>query len=149
MENKKISKKCNRGITLIALIVTVVILVIISSVVSVNLNTGQEYRNYQKMCSDISILEEKIAISYNKDKDVYSVITGDEVTPPGTLELEGECYQINPEILGNVTLNYGKGDEEDKDIYIVNLPSMEVYYLKGVKYEGNRYYKKYNQDSER
>ena len=39
-----------------------------------------------------------------------------------------------------MTLNYGRGNISDKNIYIINEQSHEVYYLKGVVYEGNNYY---------
>ena len=44
----------------------------------------------------------------------------------------------------NGTVNFGDGTVSNGDIYIINEQSHEVYYLKGVVYEGETYYAPFN-----
>ena len=96
----------DRGITLVSLIITVIILLILSGVTINNLSNSSNVAPYNNMIADIKLLEDKISIYYNK---------------------------IDVSKLDNVTLNYGTEDKGDKtDIYLVNN-NLEVYYLRGVE----------------
>ena len=47
----------------------------------------------------------------------------------------GNYYEVDLSRLGNITLNYGEKTDAT-DMYIINEKSQEVYYLKGIEYEG-------------
>ncbi len=142
---KKINLKSQKGITLIILIITIVILAVLASVTVMNFDSGTDIRNYNYMCADIELLENKILIYYNKNKTLP--VKGNAIGG-ATEMLQGQAssrdnstyYQIDLAELPNMTLNYGRGNISDKNIYIINEQSHEVYYLKGVVYEGNNYY---------
>ncbi len=142
---RKINLKSQKGITLVILIITIVILAILASVTIVHFDSGTDIRNYNYMCADIELLENKILIYYNKNK---TLPTKGNVISNASGMLQGQAssrdnnnyYEIDIQKLSNVTLNYGGGDIADKNIYIINEQSHEVYYLKGVVYEGNTYY---------
>lgn len=129
----------NKGITIVALVVTIVILLILSSVIIIEMNTGDEFKDYQYMKADIEAIKDSTLIYYHKYAKIAS--KGNELS---NIDLSGQAstndnakyYQVDLEKLGNMTLNYGKGNEEDKDVYIINEQSQEVYYLKGIEYEG-------------
>jgi len=135
--------RSNKGITIIALVVTIIILLILSSVVIVEMNTGDKFRDYQYMKADIESIKDSVLVYYHK----YGVIptTGTVLT---SVNLNGQAstsdnnnyYEIDLSKLGNMTLNYGK-KEDSTDIYIINEQSLEVYYLKGIEYEGVTKYK--------
>ena len=113
---RKINLRSQKGITLLILIATVVILSI----------------------------ENKILVYYDNNKtlptkgDVLSIKSylGGQAT-----NRDGDTYhQIDMSKLNNITLNYGGGDINNKDIYVINDQSHEVYYLKGIIYDGDTYY---------
>lgn len=125
--------KKESGITIVALIVTIIIILILIGTVSSNI-----YRRstsaYQTMKIDINILEDNILIYYNKYKEI----------PKTELEIEIggiKYYEIDLSKLNNITLTHGKEYNKcneltkDSDVYVVN-DSLEVYYLKGAKESG-------------
>ena len=88
---------------------------------------------YNKMLADITLLEDKLFIYYNKNNEIP--ITGDEI-----LIGEESYHKIDLTKLQNVTLNYGIG-EDSNDYYLVNS-SLEVYYLEGIENNGQIYHTK-------
>lgn len=141
---KRIIINNQRGITLISLIITVIILMILAGLAITNIDTGADIKNYNYMCADIELLESKIMIYYNNNSSIPT--TGSSFNAKTTLGSQASTrdsdnyYQIDISELKNVTLNYGGGSQSDGDIYIINEQSHEVYYLKGTEYEGNVYY---------
>ena len=135
--------KNDKGITIVALIVAIIILLILSSVVIVEMNTGDKFKEYQYMKADIEVIKDSVVVYYHK----YGVlpVTGSELS---TIDLKGQAsandnnkyYEVDLNKLGNITLNYGK-KEDSTDMYIINEQSQEVYYLKGIEYEGELNFK--------
>lgn len=125
------------GITLVALIITIVIMLILASTAAINVNTGAEYKNYKKMCADIEILQEKVLLYYQKYGEVPTKGESIDVSSiQGIKEEVGEYFEIDLRQLSSSTLNYGIKQEAD-DIYIINNISLNVYYLKGINYNEN------------
>ncbi len=143
--------KNQKGVTLIMLMIIIVILAILATIVVANIDTGADIRNYNYMCADIELLESKIMVYYNKNGTIPTKgepisITSAELNggEENSRDEGGNYYQINIEVLNNVTLNYGGGTLENKDIYIINEQSHEVYYLKGATYEDTLYHTPFN-----
>ena len=98
-------------------------------------------KKYKLMCADVSLLEDKILIYYNKYGKIPTIeLTADELAsiPTG---LANSIYTTNVEKIdttkiSGITLNYG--DEED--IFIIDKTSFEVYYINGIEYDGQTYY---------
>ncbi len=129
----------NKGITMIALIITIVVLLIISSVIIVEMNTGDKFKDYQYMKADIEVIENSILVYYHN----YAELPIDKENSLSSVDLHGQAsakddadkyYEIILNKLGNMTLNYGKKDDST-DMYIINEKSHEVYYLKGIEDE--------------
>ena len=143
---KKNILKNNKGISLITLIVTIIVLAILVSLSIRNLDTGTDIKNYNYMCADIELLETKVMTYYN-DKETLPV-KGDPI-PNVKSTLGGQAssrdndiyYQIDVSQLYNITLNYGGGNISNRNIYIINEQSHEIYYYKGTEYQGTTYYK--------
>lgn len=131
--------RSNKGITIVALIVTIAVLMIISSVIIIEMNTGNDFKKYQYMKADIDIIKDSVLIYYKK----YAILPTKGTSLSG-VNLNGQAssednsiyYEIDLTKLDDMTLNYGKGNTTDKDIYIINPRSQEIYYLKGIEYEG-------------
>lgn len=65
---KKLSSES--GVTLTILVITIVVLLIIASIVLVNSNAGSEQRALNNMYNDIRALDGKIAVYYEKNKEL-------------------------------------------------------------------------------
>lgn len=137
--------KNERGITLIILIVTVIIIAILTGVIVKKMDTGKDIRNYNYMCADIELLKNKVLAYYNENGSAPTKGTAfNAKTTLGTQASSRDSdnyYEIDLNKLYNITLNYGGGSRENGDIYIVNEQSLEVYYLKGMVYENKSCYK--------
>lgn len=135
--------KNQKGITLIALLTTIIILAILLGIVATNIDIGADIRNYNYMRADIELLESKIMTYYNETNSLPTkgtVITNPNLNGQASSRDNTNYYQIDINKLYNVTLNYGGGSPTDKDIYIVNEQSHEVYYLQGAYYEDTLYH---------
>ena len=129
----------NKGITMVALVVTIVILLILSSVVIIEMNTGDKFKDYQYMKADIETIKDSILVYYHKYAEIPtkgSALSSVNLSEQASANDNSNYYEVDLEKLGNITLNYGKRKSTDKDIYIINEKSLEVYYLEGIKYEG-------------
>lgn len=127
--------KSNKGITMVALVTTIIIMLILLGVSINGINTSNNAVPYNNMVADITLLEEKLLLYYNKYKEIPKT----EIVK----QIDGvQYYEIDLSKLENITLNYGikyNGDEED--IYLVN-DNLKVYYLRGVQKSGTMYHNK-------
>ena len=135
-----INIKGNKGITLVSLVVTIIVLLILTGTTIYNYSISNETSYYNKMVSDIELLNDKILIYYNKYVEIPK--TNREITINGTL-----YYEIDLSKIGTLTLNYGKEYgrivtlSASSDVYVVDK-SLNVYYLKGVEKSGEIYHVK-------
>ena len=134
--------KTNKGITLVALVITVAVLLILSAVIAVNLNTSKNKTAYNKLATDIDILEEKILIYYNKNAEIPKTNRSINLFEPATTYWEIDLSKLN-----GLTLNYGRdfGGEGElefdvSDVYVIN-DKHEIVNLLGIEYKGVKYYK--------
>ncbi len=141
---KKNKLKSQAGITLTTLMITIVVLSILVAIVVRHVDTGTDLRNYNYMKADIDLLYSKIMTYYNENNSIPT--TGDAFNAKTTLGGQASSrdndnyYQIDLSQLYNITLNFGGGTLQNGDIYIVNEQSHEVYYLKGVVVDNEKYY---------
>lgn len=133
-----INIKSKKGITIVGLIITIVILLILSSTIIYNLNSSNKVAGYNNMIADIKLLEDKILVYFNKYGEIPKTSRKININ-------NIDYYEIDLSKLNNVTLNYGQdyndGTEltETTDIYLVN-DSLDVYFLKGINLSGTRYH---------
>lgn len=134
MMKEKINSK--KGITLVSLVVTIVILLILSTVSIYGVKTSKNINPYNEMIADINLLEDKILVYYNKYGEIPKSDGDDNVELIDTKEY----YKIDLSKLENITLNLGT-NKSSGDYYLVNN-DLEVYYKKGVTKEGSIYHTK-------
>lgn len=126
--------RTQKGITIVSLIITVIILLILSATVAYNINYSNKAVGYNNMIADIKLLEDKILVYYNKYGEVPKTSRAIDID-------NMEYYEIDLSKLDNITLMYGKdynksGKLQDTpDVYLVNN-SLEVYYLRGMELSG-------------
>ena len=153
-----------KGISLIALTTTILVLAIVTSIVIYNAKDVIEVREYKKLESDIEVLENKVNmyyLNYKKipvlEKDSFPVIyNGDMEFLGQKRENDNDNYYIlNLRLIDGITLNFGGGFYNIKntdnnitdrnnnvitDIYIINEHSHRIYYVQGIQVDETIYY---------
>ena len=133
--------KQEKGVTLVALITTVIVLTILTGVTFYSIKSSNSVGPYNKMVADITLLEDKILIYYNKFHEIPKKL---EEGQPISETFEGEevYYEIDLEKLDNLTLYFGTDEEDETDRYFVNN-KLKVYYKRGIEEAGTTYHKRY------
>lgn len=163
--------KNQKGVNLVTLSVTVIIIMAILGIVLYNVRTNLGVQRLQSMQADIENLKGKVSNYYLqygslpilKQQDIDESILSDNVKTVINNNIDtGKYYVIDLSAMENVTLNYGEDYEKIKnestsnienlkdsdnnlltDLYIINSVSHNIFYVEGIKYEGKMYYKEY------
>ncbi len=152
--------KCQRGINLITLSVAVIVILILTNIIIYNVKDNMEVQNLKNMQADIQNLRDKISNYYTQYGEIpanknmpYTNTSGINVISQTTDT--GKFYVIDLSSIDNLTLNFGKEYKKvtngmsqnniDKleDIYIINEDSHNIFYVKGILFEGERFYTDY------
>ena len=167
--------KNERGVSLISLAAAIIILGIITSMLIYNIKDTKDMERLTNMYTDIENITDRISNYYSKYgalpiKNEIDLSSDPTITKWKTDKSENKgplgandsdtFYVINLNALENLTLNYGKGFYNmensvpaDKDIYVINENSHNIYYLNGIKVRGNSetkiYYTNLDRDSEK
>ena len=164
----RINKNSQKGITMVTLTIAIVILILISNLLIYNAKDGVYAQKLESMYNDVESLKGKVMDFYVKYGEIpaYSEneydITGNEDLYNNWVSEEekqnGKFYVIDLKALQAVTLNYGKdydqiskntSTEELKnytDLYIINNVTQNIFYVKGVSVEGEKYYSDHKKD---
>ena len=154
--------KNSKGVTLVTLIVTIIVLLIVSNVTIYSVKNNLGIEKLKNMQNDIENLSDKISAYYNQ-YGTLPIIDGEytntkEIENAGLINKnvdKGNFYIIDLSALENLTLTYGKdfknikntSDKNTlKDIYIINETSHNIFYVKGIKSDGEMYYTNYTSD---
>lgn len=167
--------KNERGVSLISLAAAIIILGIITSMLIYNIKDTKDMERLTNMYTDIENITDRISNYYSKYgalpiKNEIDLSSDPTITRWKTDKSENKgplgandsdtFYVINLNALENLTLNYGKGFYNiensvpaDKDIYVINENSHNIYYLNGIKVRGNSetkiYYTNLDRDTEK
>ena len=153
--------KNEKGISLVALSISIMVLLILTNIIIYNLQDNLKVKDLQNMQTDIGQLRDKIYVYYAQ----YGVIPADVKYPVENLkdmketgiiseytDKDDDFYIIKLTALDNLTLNYGKDYEEAvtsndvgkyKDLYIINKTSQNVFYVDGIKVGNETFYTDY------
>lgn len=162
---KNIIKK-EKGITMVALVITIIILLILTNVLIYNAQDMIYVRSLTNLYNDIQVLREKVIEYYNEYGDIPAKIEYTNVSNLNSVLSKnndtGKFYVIDLEAMKGITLNFGKDYEKVKndaanannytDLYVINENSHNIFYIAGVtiKEEGVRktYYTDYTEPDE-
>ena len=134
--------KNNKGVTLVILIITILIMVIISGTITYNVTQNMETTKLSNFYTDLKLLQDKISIYYAKfggipikeefeGKDDFKTVKNPN---------DGEKYYIiDLNAIENLTLNYKITDEND-DVYVINEDTHTIYYPQGLTIKEETYY---------
>ena len=155
-----------KGITLVVLIISIIIMLIITATIAINISSYAEKRNFTNLQTDMKILKEKVDIYYSENSSlpICNKYTKNKMEEIKLLEYTsvndgGNYYVIdlNKLDLNPADLNFGKDYEKitDKsidinnyeDIFVINEESHTVYYPKGI-YMNGRFYYNFNDEDE-
>lgn len=152
--------KKEKGITMVALVITIVILLILTNMLIYNAQDNIYIKKLTNLYNDISMLREKVSAYYNEYGKIPAEIkytnTSGLSSVLSTNDKEDEFYIIDLEAMQGITLNYGKDYEKVKsdkgnadsytDIYIINENSHNIFYVKGISIKENDTTKTYYTD---
>lgn len=141
--------KNQKGITLMIVIITIIIMVMITGTIAYNSSSNLAMRLYYNMCSDIELLDEKIAIYYLKNKDKTDIleqlpILDDSISINKLIadydsdnvnynpNNSNTLYKIDLNKLENLSLNYTN--------YYIDSVSHTIYFADGINVDDTFYY---------
>ena len=142
---KKIIKK-EKGVTMVALVITVIILLILTNMLIYNATDSAQIKSLTSLYNDIELLREKVSEYYNEYGKIPAKIkytnTSELSNVLSSTNDTGDFYIIDLEAMQGISLNYGKDYEKAKndsqnvdtykDIYIINENSQNIFYAKGI-----------------
>ena len=146
-----------KGINLISLTITVLVILILTNIVIYNVRGNLKTQNIKSLQADISNLREKISTYYSQ---YGGIPTNKEYTNTGKIDVispavdTGKFYVIDLSVLDNLTLNYGRDYEKIKngevtdvntlsDLYIINEDSHNIFYVEGITLDNQTFYTDY------
>lgn len=138
-----------RGVTLTSMIVAVSIIAILTATVVISAMSSLDSLNKQNFVTEYIALQDAIVQYYN-DNNAFPVENSVTIKiSSGDLDkFEGEkiasnqltLYKVNFQLVGFDDLKFGNQEQAD-DIYAVSIDSGILYYLAGIEYQGEVYYK--------
>lgn len=143
--------KQNKGVTLIILVITILLILIIASTVIYNISYNQENERLREIRTDITKLQGKINIYYaqNGTLPILEEYVPQEM-PDRNENDDNNYFVINLRLLQDLTLAQGKGYEDIirgreatqnvTDVYIINQKTHTIYYAEGVTANGQTYH---------
>lgn len=156
----KMRIKKENGVTLTALVVTVVMLIILSNVMVYKTLDTMHLKKLNNLYTDISLLESKVSEYYDEYGEIPGNIQYTNISSLASVLSTnndiGEFVVIDLEAMQGITLNYGRdyatiknnssqADNYD-DVYIINKKSHNIFYVKGIQIKENNVTKTYYTD---
>jgi hypothetical protein len=158
----KYKLKQEKGITMVALVITVIILMILTNVLIYNAQDNVYIKTLTNLYNDIDMLRDKVSAYYSEYGKIPAEIKYTNIGELknanilGASDKEDEFYVIDLEAMQGISLNYGKDYEKVKtdkenannytDLYIINENSHNIFYIDGIEIKENNKIKKYYTD---
>lgn len=164
--------KNEKGVTLIVLTITIIVLLIITGIMISNSKSQLAIKKVNNLYADIDAISTKVSDYYLKNNSlpVFSNVYLNSSNELGLLLIanggersvinsndDGPYYVLDLSKLDNLTLNYGKDYQNwndastfqtYQDLYIINNVTHQIYYPKGIDYKGNVYFTKVIKDTD-
>lgn len=162
--------KNEKGFTLMALTITIIVMLIITGTLIYNAKNGVQMKKINNLYSDIEQIKSKISEYYVKNnslplkgnyctaEELVTILkengadkskSQEDLLDVNDNKVAGEYtyYIIDLSKLDNLTLNYGSdyktwtgGMTGKEDLYIINITSHQIYYPKGIMVDQKFYY---------
>ena len=157
----------NKGITMISLVITIIVLLIVTSITVHNGLVQMKIKRVNNLYADIDSLSTKVAEYYLKNKTI-PIYNEPYVDDKNELQVlfnnngateteklinvndEGAYYVLDLSKLDNLTLNYGddyktwnSSEPKSQNVYIINTVTHQIYYPHGIKMDNDYYFTKF------
>lgn len=157
MKQSQIMKKINTqsGITLIALIITIVVMLIVATTGIYASVERLKTNNVKKMFTDIEMLDNRVLDYYAVNEMIPLVERQGTIIEIGEIkDVEGanNLAILDLSKLGQISLIYGRDFEDicrnpdnltnNSDLYVINQNTFQIFYLKGITANGITYHTK-------
>ena len=162
----KAKMKNSKGITLVVLSITIIVLLIVTNVVIYTVQDNLKVDKLKSMQNDIDNLKDRVSSYYAQNGKIpaklryQNIEKIEQIRQTGVISNTvdtGEFYIIDLAAIENLTLHYGKDFEKVKDLseaeaqnyqdlYIINESSQNIFYVAGVNLDGEWYYTNYTED---
>ena len=164
--------KNNKGITMISLVITIIVLIIVTSITIYNGTAQLGIKRVNSLYADIDSISTKVAEYYlknetlpvydnlyvNNKQELEELFKKNGATTNITNVNDGEeYYVINLTKLDNLTLNYGDDykdwtntstSDDFQNIYIINSVTHQIYFPHGVRLRDEYYFAKFPDENE-
>lgn len=155
--------KSEKGINLISLTVSVIVILILTGIILYNVKDNLGIQNLKNMQSDIGNLRDKVSVYYAQYGKIPANIeytNTEDIDAISDAVDTGVFYIIDLAAMENITLRYGrdyekiqngeatKGEQVNQleDLYIINEDSHNIFYVKGITLDGETFYTDYSAD---
>lgn len=161
--------KSKKGVTLIALTITITVLLMITGITISISNIQLSVKDVNRLYADIDSLDTKVSAYYLEKGElpIYSREYANKATLKNCLRTngaigkvinendEGQYYVLNLSKLDNLTLNFGRKYtlwetnpnttiENCQDLYIINEVTHQIYYPSGIESNNKVYFTQSN-----
>ena len=162
----------NKGITMISLVITIIVLLILTSITVHNGLVQMKIKRVNNLYADIDSLSTKVAEYYLKNKtipiynepyvenkdELKAILISNGATETANLinvNDEGAYYVLDLSKLDNLTLNYGDdyktwnlSEPKSQNVYIINPVTHQIYFPRGVRSGDEYYFARFPDDNE-
>lgn len=151
--------KNNKGISLVSLVITVIVLMILSNVIIYNASSHLKLGKLTELQNDIDNLRDKVSSYYAQNGKIPASIQYTNVNAIKAAGVVsdavdiGDFLVIDLSAIENLTLNMGKDFEKVRnapenadsytDLYIINEVSHNIFYVAGVTIDDETFYTDY------
>ena len=152
----------DKGITLISLVITIIVMLILAFTVTVNVKQGMEIGNFSALRTDITTLKKSVENFYKEYGEIPAEIEYTNISKLSNIlnttekQSDSVFYVIDLQAMNGISLNYGRDYENVKnnqtqhvndyeDIYIINNITHNIFYVAGVKSSNTTYYTTYTE----
>lgn len=138
-----------KGVSLMTVIIAVSVMIILVSSVCVIGSSAISSANFEEYKSEIERVADEINIYINEKGTLPITNQNISIDSLGQKFLEevnekndlsNKFYVIDVSKLNDYTIEKGKGNLNNKDVFLIAENSNNVYYLKGFKYRGKVYF---------
>ena len=138
-----------KGVSLVTVIIAVSVMMILVSSVSVIGSSAISSANFEEYKSKVERVADEINIYINENgtlpitNQIVSInsLGGDFLEAVKEKnDLSNKFYVVDISKLNDYSIENGKGNLNNKDVFLIAENSNNVYYLKGFKYKGKVYF---------
>lgn len=163
-----------KGINLITLTITVLVILVLTNIILYNVSDNLNIQKLRNMQTDIENLRDKVSDYYMQYGDIPAYYIEKDDNQKQKVEYKnigninaisnavdtGKYYVIDLSAIDNLTLNYGQDYKNIKnknpdeinindydDLYIINEDSHNIFYVRGVSYDKEKFYTDYTTEN--